>query len=79
MSTTSIQYRVMVAKGDQRVAGPDDADTTVTIPAAVVANDGFDATVEYMRGRLKVTGSIGQLLDVLASGEATATLVSLLD
>ncbi len=55
----SVQYRVVVAKKDERVDGPDDADIVVTVPVAVAADDGFDATVEFMRGRLKATGHTG--------------------
>ena len=70
----SVQYRVVVAKKDERVDGPEDADLVVTVPAAVAAGDGFDATVEIMRGRLKVVGHSGRVLDLLKSGEATSTL-----
>lgn len=74
MSATSVQYRVVVAKKDERIDGPDDADVVVTVPVAVAAEAGFDATVEFMRGRLKASGHTGDLLDVLKSGEATAAL-----
>jgi hypothetical protein len=64
---TSVQYRLVVAKKDERVEGPDDADVVFSVPIAVVA-EGFDATVEFMRGRLKATGHTGAVLDLLASG-----------
>lgn len=70
----SVQYRVVVAKQDELVDGPDDAAIVVTVPVAVAADDGFDATIEFMRGRLKATGHSGQVLELLKSGEATAAL-----
>jgi hypothetical protein len=70
----STQYRVVVAKKDERVEGPDDADIVVTVPLAVATADGFDATVEFMRGRLKAAGNTGAVLEILKSGEATGAL-----
>ena len=70
----SVQYRVVVAKKDERVAGPDDAEIVITVPVAVAADTDFDATVEFMRGRLKAAGHTGEILDVLKSGDATAEL-----
>ena len=70
----TVQYRVVVAKKDERVDGPDDADIVVTVPLAVAEADDFDATVEFMRGRLKASGHTGRLLDLLKSGEPTETL-----
>ena len=70
----SVQYRVVVAKKDERVEGADDADVVVTAPIAVAAEADFDATVEFMRGRVKAAGHTGALLDALKSGEATAAL-----
>ena len=70
----SVQYRVVVAKKDERVDGPDDADIVVTVPVAVAGDDDFDATVEFMRGRLKATGHTGRILELLKSGDATAAL-----
>lgn len=70
----SVQYRVVVAKKDERAEGPDDAEIVVTVPVAVAAEPDFDATVEFMRGRLKATGHSGRVLDVLKSGEATSAL-----
>jgi len=40
----------------------------VTVPLVVASEDGFSATVEYMRGRLKAKGHTGELLDALADG-----------
>lgn len=73
----SVQYRVVVTKTDARVEGPDDADLVVTVPLADVEQDDFDATVAYMRGRLKSTGSTGALLDLLRSGAAGEALTRL--
>jgi len=70
----SVQYRVVVAKKDERVDGPDDADLVATVPVAVAADDDFDATVEFMRGRLKIAGHSGRVLELLKSGEATSAL-----
>jgi hypothetical protein len=70
----TVQYRVVVAKKDERVDGPDDADVVVTVPIAVAAGDGFDATVEFMRGRLKAAGHTGAILDLLKTGAATSAL-----
>jgi len=73
----SVQYRVEVTKKDVRVDGPDDAPIVVTVPLAVAAEPGFDATVEFMRGRLKATGHTGDVLAVLKSSAATSTLAAL--
>lgn len=70
----SVQYRVVVAKKDERVDGPDDAEIVVSVPIAVAAEPEFDATVEFMRGRLKATGNSSGVLDVLKSGVATSAL-----
>jgi hypothetical protein len=67
----SVQYRLVVAKKDERVDGPDDAAIVVTAPIEAVNEDGFDATVEYMRGRLKATGHTGEVLALLHTGAAT--------
>ena len=66
----SVQYRLVVAKNDERVDGPDDADIVVTAPIEVVTADGFDATVEFMRGKLKATGHAGEVLALLHVGAA---------
>lgn len=72
--TVTVQYRVVVTKSDERVEGPDDAALVVTVPLAEAEDELFDATVSYMRGRLKSTGSTRALLDVLRSGAADDTL-----
>jgi len=66
----SVQYRVVVAKKDERAEGPDDADVVVTVPLVDAAADDFDPTVAYMRGVLKASGHTGAVLDVLKSGTA---------
>ena len=68
----SVQYRLVVAKQDERVDGPDDAGVVFSAPADVVTADGFDATVEFMRGKVKATGHTGEVLAALRAGEATA-------
>lgn len=73
----SVRYHVVVAKKDERVEGPDDAEIVVTVPLAVAAEDGFDATVEFMRGRLKAAGHTGRILDLLRSGEVTDSIARL--
>lgn len=77
--TESIQYRVVVAKKDERVEGPDDASIVVTVPLVDAAADGFDPTVAFMRGKLKASGHTGEILEVLksgAAGEAIARVVA---
>ena len=74
MSEPSVQYRVVVARKDERVEGPDDATLVVTIPLADARDDAFDATVAFMRGRLKSTGSTGALFEVLRSGAAAEAI-----
>jgi hypothetical protein len=68
----SVQYRLAVAAKDERTEGPDDAEIVFTAPADTVTADGFDATVEFMRGRVKASGHTGRILELLRSGEATA-------
>jgi hypothetical protein len=73
----SAQYRVVVGKKDERVDGDDAAEVVFSVPLAVAAAPGFDATVEFMRGRVKATGHSGQVLAILKSGEATGALARL--
>jgi len=68
------QYRVVVAKKDERIDGPDDAEVVLSVPVSVAAETDFDATVEFMRGRLKAVGRTGSVLAELKSGEATSRL-----
>ena len=70
----TVQYRLVVAKKDERIDGPDDAELVITVPAAIATDDGFDATVEFMRGKLKASGHTGELLELLKSGEVDAAV-----
>lgn len=76
---STIQYRVVIAKKDERIDGPDDADVVITVPLADAVAENFDPTVAYMRGALKAAGHTGVVLDALKSGaaaEAIGRLVS---
>ena len=64
----SIRCVVAVARSEERAEGPEDASVVVTVPLVVASEDGFSATLEYMRGRLKAKGHTGELLDALADG-----------
>jgi hypothetical protein len=70
----SVQYRVIVAKNDERADGPDDADVVLAVPVSVAAEATFDASVEFMRGRLKAQGASAAIFEVLQSGAATESL-----
>ncbi|MFV0308307.1 MAG: hypothetical protein ACK5OX_11250 [Desertimonas sp.] len=74
MSEATLQYRVVVAKKDERVEGPDDADVIVTVPVAAASAAEFDPTVAYMQGLLKSTGPTGPLLTALRDGSAADAL-----
>lgn len=74
---SEIQYRVIVAKKDERVDGPDDADTVVSVPLVDAAADDFDPVVAFMRGKLKASGHTGDLLDALKSGSAATRIASI--
>jgi hypothetical protein len=73
----NVQYRVVVAKKDERVGGPDDADIVITVPLVDAAADDFDPTVAYMRGKLKAAGHTGRILDLLESGDAATAIAQL--
>ena len=73
----SVQYRVVVAKKDERVSGPDDADIVVTVPVVDAAAESFDPAVAFMRGKLKASGDTGDILDLLKSGAAAAAIAQL--
>ncbi len=73
----SVQYRVVVAKKDERVDGPDDAEVVFTVPLVDAAAEGFDPTVAYMRGVLKASGPSGVILDQLRSGAAATAIARL--
>lgn len=74
---SSVQYRVVVAKKDERVDGPDDAEIVITIPIADAAGPDFDPTVAFMRGKLKAAGDTGGILALLKSGDAAASITAL--
>ena len=69
---TTVQYRVIVGKGDERIDGPDDAELVVTVPLADAADADFDPVVAFMQGRLKSTGSTGALFTLLRDGAVAA-------
>lgn len=73
----SVQYRVVVAKKDERVDGPDDAEIVITVPIVDAAADDFDPTVAFMRGKLKAAGDTGKILDLLKSGSAAGAIAAL--
>lgn len=70
----TVQYRVFIAKSNELVDGPDDADIVVTVPLGEVREPSFDPTIAYMRGKLKTTGSTGAFFDLLRSGEVATAL-----
>jgi hypothetical protein len=67
----SVQYRVVFAKNDEAVEGPDDATVVVTVSAADTA---LAPAVAFMQGKLKSTGPTGPLFDVFADGSAAVVL-----
>jgi len=69
-----VQYRVARGKNDEIVEGPDDAEVVVSVS---LADASLDPSVAFMLGKLKNTGQSGPLFDALSSGEAAATLASL--
>ena len=73
----SVRYIVVVAKKDERVDGPDDAEIVITVSLVDAAADDFDPTVAFMRGKLKAVGHTGQILDLLKSGDAATALAAL--
>lgn len=75
----SVQYRVQISKGNERVSGPDGADLVITVPLKVADHGDFDPTVAFMRGQLKAVGSTGALFEELSSGEAVATIRHLVE
>ena len=73
----SVQYKVVVAKKDERIDGPDDADIVITVPIVDAAADDFDPTVAFMRGKLKAAGPTGAILDLFKSGAPKAVIAAL--
>ncbi len=74
---STVQYRIIVGRKDERVDGPDEADVVITVPLADVTANDFDPAVAYMQGKLKSTGSTGELFRLLRSGEAGEALSAL--
>jgi hypothetical protein len=72
-----VRYQVVVTKNDHRVQGPEDAAVSITVPIEVATAEDFDATVEFMRGRLKAVGHTGVLFEVLSTSSATTTIKQL--
>lgn len=72
----TIQYRIVMAKNDERVEGPDDAEVVVTVSKADTVLDPSEA---FMLGKLKSTGPTGPLFDALSSGEAARVIRNLLE
>ncbi len=73
-TANSVQYRVVFAKKDEAVEGPDDAALVVTVAAADAGDAATNPTVAFMRGKLKSTGPTGMLFELLRSGEAGAVI-----
>jgi putative sterol carrier protein len=73
----TVQYRVVVAKKDERVDGPDDADVVITVPVVDAVAADFNPTVAFMRGTLKASGRSGEIFAVLKSGEAATAIAGL--
>ena len=73
--TRTIQFRLVIGKGDERVSGPDDADTVATIAKADAT---MDLSVAFMKSKLKITGATGPLFDALSSGHAATIITELL-
>lgn len=73
----SVQYRLIVAKKDERISGPGDADIVVTVPLADASAPDFDPSVAFMRGSLKASGHTGRIIDLLTGGDAAAAIAEL--
>lgn len=71
-ASSTVQYRVVAGKGDERTEGPDDAGTVFVCG---IADAALDPTVAYMQGKLKAIGHTGVVLEQLWSG-AAATVIS---
>ena len=67
----SIQYRVLFAKNDEAVEGPDGADVVVTVG---VAEATMAPATAFMLGKLKNTGPTGPLFAAFRDGSAAAAL-----
>ena len=67
----TLQYRVVFAKNDEAVDGPDDADVVVTVASA---DAGLAPATAFMTGKLKNTGPTGPLLAAFRDGSAAAAI-----
>ena len=67
----TIQYRVIFAKNDEAVDGPDDAAVVVSVG---VAEATMPPATAFMLGKLKNTGPTGPLLQALRDGSAAAAI-----
>ena len=74
---STVQYRVAIAKKDERVDGPDDAEVVMSVAVADASADDFDPAVAFMRGKLKATGPSSAVLDALKSGDASRRIRAL--
>jgi hypothetical protein len=70
----SIQYRVVFAKNDEAVLGPDDAEVVVTVAVADAAVAGAKPEVAFMTGKLKNSGPTGPLFAAFRDGSAAAAI-----
>ena len=68
---STVQYRVVFAKKDEAVEGPDGAALVVEV---AVADAGLYPTLAFMQGRLRATGDTGVLFERLKSGEVAEVL-----
>lgn len=73
MSAT-LQVRLTASRQQVLAEGPDDADVVVTVAKADV---GADPSVLFMTGKLKATGTTGDLFDALADGRVASALMRL--
>ncbi len=71
---TAVQYRVVFAKKDEAVEGPDDAEIVVSVAASDAA---LNPTVAFMQGKLKVTGPMGPFFAMLKSSAFSEALTRL--
>ncbi len=71
---STVQYRLLLGRKDERIDGPDDADVVVSVALADVVAADFDPAVAFMQGRLKSVGSTGALFELFRSGAAAAAL-----
>ncbi len=67
----TVQYRVAFGKNDEAIDGPADASLVITVGAA---DANLEPAVAFMRGKLKSTGSTGELFRLFRSGEAAAVI-----